>query len=151
MKTVKVEVDHSLVKVIGLIPFAIGLSIVGVIFNDGLLIFAGGVLSVAVLISVWAMLDTEKKCGGTWSWRGDDETEVYVGVCGSCNRWQIRVRGTVVARGRGWKKFEESAEDIAKNYESSVPAIANEFRRLLARLEDDPPQPEEGFSTEAET
>ena len=133
------EGEIFLVMVIG-----ITLAIIGAGFNLPGVLVAGLILWGAAVLCKWFM---RPHCQGMVQWHGTEDGEIHIGICNSCDRWQIYIRDTPVALGRGFEEFEAAMERAIQTNQAYLPHLSARLREVLDSLEK-PPAPEEGFGLE---
>lgn len=116
-------------------------AIAGIILGPVALVTNSPVLGVVSLIlmgsyclAAWALWEPSR-CEGQLTWFSTDSGEVAVGICEGCGRWRLLVRETLQGEGEGVDDFLVEAEEVARRYESMVPLISAELRKLASSLE----------------
>lgn len=129
----KIEFEASpMGKILILAVVGLVLALVGLIADSPPIALAGMTVSVAALLSLWAM---RPPCRGQVKWRSTEDGEIEIGTCQSCDRWTIRIRDGFAAHGRGYAAFREAVEELAATHQAYLPHLSVRLRGLLDKLD----------------
>lgn len=132
-------------KVLLLIPAGCVLLFAGSALESPGLVVAGLVLFGAAMLCLWVM---HPECMGNVRWHSTEDGEIHIGICNSCDRWQIYIREQPVAFGRGFKEFEAAMERAIQTNQSYLPHLSARLREVLDNIAEPEQKAEEGLELE---
>jgi hypothetical protein len=120
------------------------LGLVGLALNSPFLMVLAIILFAAGILSLWLM---QPGCGGRMNWHETKDGDIHIGICDSCDRWQIYIRESPVAMGRGFKEFQHAMERAIQTNATYLPHLSAQLREVLKHFEE-ASAPEGGFELE---